>query len=150
MRRRMLRSTLAALVLMAAVGCSSYRYMRDPTPDLERSRLDYVENNPGNKYNDDIARGTVRPGMSRLQVRVTWGDPDEVDPQPPNTEYWSYEEVDVARASVYQLRFAGEILDEIDVERGGANLTAGEERRMRPSNADDGTRTDLTTKPEAR
>ena len=70
-------SLLAAAGLLAATGCSSYRYMRDATAQLEDTRSAYVINNPGNKYNDDIVQGRVRPGMSRLQVRVTWGDPDQ-------------------------------------------------------------------------
>jgi hypothetical protein len=155
MRRRILRSTLAACALAAAFGCSSYRYMRDSTPDLESSRFDYVENNPGNKFNDDIESGRVRKGMSRLQVRVTWGDPDDVAPQPPNSELWSYEEqADAAQtvATVYQLRFDGEILTDIDTDRRGVNLLSTEdrERRQRRQDADAGTGTDPTRKPNSR
>jgi len=125
--------------------------MRDPTADLERSRIEYVENNPGNKYNDDIASGKVRKGMSRLQVRVTWGDPDQVAPQPPGTEFWAYEETEPARGnSVYQLRFDGEILADIDVERASLQLQNSEERARRQRREETGTRTDTARKPGSR
>jgi outer membrane protein assembly factor BamE (lipoprotein component of BamABCDE complex) len=47
--------------------------MRDITPELQTSRQEYVVNNPGNHFNDDIEVGRVRKGMSRLQVRSTLG-----------------------------------------------------------------------------
>jgi outer membrane protein assembly factor BamE (lipoprotein component of BamABCDE complex) len=152
MRRRLTRSTLTVGVLVALAGCSSYRYMRDSTADIERSRLDYVENNPGNKFNDDIASGKVRKGMSRLQVRVTWGDPDLVAPQGPGTETWSYEESEPARGtSLYQLHFDGELLAAIDIERAAVDLDNTEDP-VRSQRADDPgtTRADSEGKPGQR
>jgi hypothetical protein len=107
-------------LLVALVGCNSYRYMRDPTPDLERMRYDYVRNNPGNKFNNDIMVGRVKPGMSRLQVRVTWGDPDHVlsGDKPGIDQVWAYSEDEPSRGlSVFRLRFAGEVLDDVQVTR---------------------------------
>jgi outer membrane protein assembly factor BamE (lipoprotein component of BamABCDE complex) len=152
MRRRLIRSTLTGCVLVALAGCSSYRYMRDSSADIERSRLDYVENNPGNKFNDDIASGKVRKGMSRLQVRVTWGDPDQVAPQGPGTETWSYEETEPARGtSLYHLRFEGELLASIDIDRAALDLDNTEDPSR--SQRDDGpgaTRADSEGKPGQR
>jgi len=152
MRRRPLRSTLTACTLLiAAAGCSSYRYMRDPTADLETSRREYVENNPGNKYNEDIGSGRVRRGMSRLQVRVTWGDPDLVAPRPPSTEFWSYEENEPAQGvAIYQLRFEGEILAAIDIDRNAANLSSSEERQRGARRDERTIRTESGRKPGPR
>jgi outer membrane protein assembly factor BamE (lipoprotein component of BamABCDE complex) len=110
-----------ACLPMAALGCSSYHYMRDASPELHSARQEYVVNNPGNHFNDDIADGRVRKGMSRLQVRSTWGDPDQVTPRAANSEVWSYQELEASRgASVYNLRFDGELLTEVDIDRAGA------------------------------
>jgi hypothetical protein len=111
----------AVFAMLAGSGCNSYRYMRDSTPQLEESRSAYVVNNPGNKYNDDITQGRVRPGMSRLQVRVTWGDPDQVLPGGSTgiDQVWAYAEVEPSRgSSVYRLLFAGEYLQDVEVSRG--------------------------------
>jgi len=114
--RRCSWGLLIATVLLS--GCAAYRYVRDATPDIEKSRRDYVYNNPGNKYNSDIESGRIREGMSRLQVRVTWGDPDRIPRSGPAGETWSYEESDASRGStVYMLRFEGERLAHVDVER---------------------------------
>jgi len=111
---------LLACLPMAVLGCSSYHYMRDPTPDLHTSRQEYVVNNPGNHFNDDIEAGRVRKGMSRLQVRSTWGDPDHVT-QRVGSEIWSYQEFEASRgSSVYNLNFHGELLTEVDIDRAGA------------------------------
>jgi outer membrane protein assembly factor BamE (lipoprotein component of BamABCDE complex) len=94
--------------------------MRDTSPDLHTSRQEYVVNNPGNHFNDDIEAGRVREGMSRLQVRSTWGEPDHVAPRV-GSEVWSYQEIEVSRgSSVYHLRFDGELLTEVDIDRAGA------------------------------
>lgn len=112
----------AVVALLAVMGCSgSYHYMRDTTPQLERMRFDYVRNNPGNKYNEDILVGRVKPGMSKLQVRITWGDPDHAfrGDRPGIDELWTYGEDEPSRGvSIYQLRFAGERLQGVEVERG--------------------------------
>ena len=127
-------SALAGL-LAAALGCGTYRYMRDATPEIQRSRQEYVLNNPGNRYNDDISLGRVRAGMSRLQVRVSWGDPDRVDlsTKPGSGETWSYDETDATNGtSVYLLRFDGEALSFVKIDRSGVLLpTAVNEPRQK-------------------
>jgi hypothetical protein len=113
-------SICVVAMLLGVVGCNSYQYLRDPTPDLERMRYDYVRNNPGNKFNNDILVGRVKPGMSRLQVRVTWGDPDHVysGDKPGIDQVWAYSEDEPSRGlSVFRLRFAGEVLENVDVSR---------------------------------
>jgi hypothetical protein len=150
MRRPLLRSTLMACTLVAAAACASYRYMRDPTVDLQRSRLEYVENNPGNKYNDDIATGRVRKGMSRLQVRVTWGDPDQIAALPAGSEVWSYQEAEESRGTaIYALQFEGEILSNIDIDRTAAQLQSTDER-TRQRREEEPVRTDSDRKPGSR
>lgn len=119
-----------AVLVVGVLGCSSYQYMRHPTPDLERMRYEYVRNNPGNKYNNDILVGRVKPGMSRLQVRVTWGDPDHVLPgdKPGIDQVWAYSEDEPSRGlSVFNLRFAGEVLDNVQVTRNSITQTTGSE-----------------------
>lgn len=151
MRRRLLRPTLTAGALLLAAGCSSYRYMRDSTAELERSRAEYVENNPGNRFNTDIGSGRVRKGMSRLQVRITWGDPDLVAVQVPGGETWSYEETEPSRGnSVYELRFDGELLSDIDIVRSELQLHNTEDRMRRARREEGTTRTDAGKKPTER
>jgi hypothetical protein len=97
--------------------------MRDATPELDMARQEYVRNNPGGRFNGDIAAGRVRKGMSRLQVRVTWGDPDHVTSSVPGSEVWAYEEVEPSRGtSVYNLHFDGELLTLVDVDHAGVQV----------------------------
>ena len=106
--------------LLGAAGCNSYRYVRDTTPQIEQMRYEYVRNNPGNKFNNDILVGRVKPGMSRLQVRVAWGEPDQVSasPNPAVDQVWAYAENEPSRGtSVYNLLFAGELLQGVEVSR---------------------------------
>lgn len=134
-------SALFAGVLVGPLGCGTYRYMRDVTPEIQHSRQDYVLNNPGNGYNDDISFGRVRAGMSRLQVRVAWGDPDRVDlsTKPGSGETWSYDETDTAPStSVYLLHFDGEVLSDVRVDRSGVLLpTAVNETRQKDTSHGD-------------
>ena len=137
MNRSPMRLLATVLIASSLAACGPYRYMHDTTPELDVSRNEYVTNNPGNRYNDDILDGRVRPGMSRLQVRVTWGDPDQVAPRPPATEYWSYQEDDVASGfAVYELRFDGEILSDIDIDR-SANLSSNDEESQSAERKED-------------
>ena len=118
-------------------GCTAYRYMRDPTADIEKSRRDYSYNNPGNRYNGDIENGRIRVGMSRLQVRVTWGDPDRVARNGGSGETWSYDETDASRgSSVFMLRFNGELLAQVDVQRAALQLPTNSPEKAR-TNTDD-------------
>ena len=105
---------------MVVSGCGGYRAVRDTTPDVEQARRDYVSLNPESGYNEDILEGRVRKGMSRLQVRIAWGEPDQVNYGVPGSETWSYSETEKDRgASVYNLHFDSERLSEVDIERGG-------------------------------
>jgi len=116
-----------AVALIACAGCTSYRYMRDPTPEIEQSRVDYVTNNPNNDFNKDIRAGRVRKGMSRLQVRVTWGDPDELNNRGGGEEVWTYLEPDASRGDAsYVLNFQGEILQNVQFEHSGAPPSTNE------------------------
>lgn len=109
-----------AVALIACAGCTSYRYMRDPTPEIEQSRVDYVTNNPNNDFNKDIRAGRVRKGMSRLQVRVTWGEPDLTENRGGGQETWTYVEPDASRGdAAYVLNFQGEILQRVDFQHSG-------------------------------
>ncbi len=106
--------------LLGAAGCNSYEYVRDSTPQIEQMRYEYVRNNPGNKFNNDILVGRVQPGMSRLQVRVAWGEPDQVapSPNPGIDQVWAYAEAEPSRGtSVYKLLFTGELLQTVEVSR---------------------------------
>lgn len=107
-------------VLVGTIGCNSYQYLRDPTPQIEQMRYEYVRNNPGNKFNNDILVGRVKPGMSRLQVRVCWGEPDQVAAAERMgvDQVWSYAENEPSRGtSVYNLMFEGELLKTVEVSR---------------------------------
>jgi hypothetical protein len=58
--------------------------------------------------------------MSRLQVRVSWGEPDQVvaGDRPGVDQMWAYAEQEPSRGvSVFQLRFAGEILQNVESSR---------------------------------
>ncbi|HZM16184.1 MAG TPA: hypothetical protein VFE28_09295 [Candidatus Krumholzibacteria bacterium] len=106
--------------MLGAVGCNSYEYLRDSTQQLDQMRYEYVRNNPGNKFNNHILAGRVQPGMSRLQVRVSWGEPDQVvaGDRPGVDQLWAYAEQEPSRGvSVFQLRFGGEILQNIEISR---------------------------------
>jgi len=113
--------------VLGTLGCNSYRYVRDTTPQLEQMRHEYVRNNPGNRFNDAILEGRVQPGMSRLQVRVAWGEPDQVaaGDRLGVDQTWAYAEQEPSRgSSVYQLRFGGEILRAVEVSRNALVLSA--------------------------
>lgn len=129
-----------ALMGVLTLGCSSYRYMRDLTPELEVSRREYVLNNPGNRFNDDIRDGRVRSGMSRLQVRITWGDPDRIDAglSPRIGEVWSYEESETSRSTTYRLHFDGERLARMEMVRGAVPLPSAETDRRAKKRAEEG------------
>jgi hypothetical protein len=136
-------------------GCQAYRYMRDVTPEVEASRREYVDTNPGNRYNDDITTGQVRTGMSRLQVHVTWGDPDRVSRGAAAggraAELWSYEEADESRGQcVYVLRFTGEILQDVTVQRVNPELRGDDNAKNSDPNGDKAIRQTSGVKPGSR
>jgi outer membrane protein assembly factor BamE (lipoprotein component of BamABCDE complex) len=135
--RRYSWGLVAATLLLS--GCATYQYMRDSSPDIEKSRRDYVYNNPGNSYNDEIGDGRIRDGMSRLQVRVTWGDPDRIVTNGANTETWAYDETETSRGTaVYNLRFDGELLTHVEIERAALQLqtNAPESTKNNPDDKD--------------
>jgi outer membrane protein assembly factor BamE (lipoprotein component of BamABCDE complex) len=112
--------SILAVALTACTGCTSYRYMRDATPEIEETRVDYVTNNPNNDFNKDIRAGRVRKGMSRLQVRVTWGEPDLTNNRGGGMETWTYVEPDASRGDAsYVLDFEGEILTSVAFQHSG-------------------------------
>ena len=118
---------VAVAATLGTLGCNSYQYVRDTTPQLEQMRYEYVRNNPGNRFNDAILAGRVQLGMSRLQVRVAWGDPDQVaaGDRLGVDQTWAYAEQEPSRGiSVYQLRFGGEILRNVEVSRSPLDLGA--------------------------
>jgi len=134
--RRYSWGLFAATLLLS--GCAAYQYMREASPDIEKSRRDYVYNNPGNRYNDDIEGGRIRDGMSRLQVRITWGDPDRIVTNGANTETWSYDETETSRGyAVYSLRFDGELLTHVEIDRAPLELqTNSPEKAKSPGDKD--------------
>jgi outer membrane protein assembly factor BamE (lipoprotein component of BamABCDE complex) len=125
-------ASILAVALVAGAGCTTYRYMREVTPELEQSRREYVENNPKNDFNNNIAAGRVCKGMSRLQVRVTWGEPDDTVKHGAGQETWTYNEFDPSRGTAnYNLRFSGEILQSVDFEHAGAPISTDDRDRQR-------------------
>ena len=149
----LLRSAFLVLAtLFAAAGCNSYRYLRDSTPQLEQMRYEYVRSNPGGKYNNAILAGRVVPGMSRLQVRVTWGDPDQVRAgnTPGIDQIWAYAENEPSRGtSVYELRFTGEVLEAVEIQRAALVLNASPTSDEKPQPADASTSAvDVAGKPQ--
>jgi len=150
MNRSPLRSLVLVVALGGMVGCTTFRYMRDPSPELEQSRQEYVVNNPGNRYNGDISEGRVRMGMSRLQVRTTWGDPDRSEAgRFAGSTVWSYDEEDPARGVVeYRLQFAGERLQNVEILR-GANQLPADRVREATKRDDAGLKTQAGKKPGA-
>ena len=142
---------LVLATLFAAAGCNSYRYLRDSTPQLEQMRYEYVRGNPGGKYNNDILAGRVMPGMSRLQVRVTWGDPDQVraGSTPGIDQIWSYAENEPSRGtSVYELHFSGEVLEGVEIQRAALVLNTSPTATEKPVPADGAPSVDVAGKPQ--
>ena len=130
------KASILAVALVAGAGCTGYRYMREVTPEIEQSRREYVENNPKNDFNKDIAAGRVCTGMSRLQVRVTWGEPDDTVKHGGGQESWTYHEFDPERGTAsYNLRFTGEILQRVDFQHAGAPLSTDDRERQRDKDA---------------
>jgi len=124
-------ASILAVALVAGAGCATYRYMREASPEIEQSRREYVENNPKNDFNNHIAAGRVCKGMSRLQVRVTWGEPDDTVKHGGGQETWTYHEFDPARGTAsYNLRFAGEILQRVDFQHAGAPISTDDRERQ--------------------
>jgi hypothetical protein len=98
---------------------------------MEAVRHEYVRNNPGNRFNEDILEGRVHPGMSQLQVRVAWGEPDHVTKgsRAGIDQVWTYEEDEPSRGeSFFQMRFFQGVLHEIGMTRGSPQLTAKDPR----------------------
>ncbi len=120
------RAARFALVTGAALwitGCASngVLYYGEPTQKMTEMRHDYVRNNPNNRFNDDILVGRVHPGMTRLQVRVAWGEPDRVHKgdRAGIDQVWTYEEDEPSRGeSFFQMRFYRGVLHEIAMTRG--------------------------------
>jgi hypothetical protein len=145
---------LVLATLFAAAGCNSYRYLRDSTPQLEQMRYEYVRTNPGGKYNNDILAGRVVPGMSRLQVRVTWGDPDQVRAgnAPGLDQIWAYAENEPSRGtSVYELHFTGEVLGAVEIQRAAIVLNTSPTSNEKPLPSDTSSSTsavDVAGKPQ--
>jgi len=108
---------IGLVLLLGAGGCGTYRAVRDTTPELARSRNEYVEDHPAAPFTDDIAAGRIRRGMSQAQVEVTWGMPDAVRPEGAASQIWSYDEKNITAGSTYELRFDGDLLVSIDVDR---------------------------------
>ncbi len=132
------RSRSMAFVAWTALacGCAALQAMRDPTPEIDTSRAEYVRNNPGNRFNNDIGAGRIRKGMSRLQVRVAWGDPDQIA-RGNGTETWAYQDTEPARvATVCRLRFEGELLTRIDLDRSALQLELNDPDARRRDAAD--------------
>ena len=142
---------LVLATLFAAAGCNSYRYLRDSTPQLEQMRYEYVRSNPGGKYNNDILAGRLMPGMSRLQVRVTWGDPDQVraGSTPGIDQIWAYAESEPSRGtSVYELHFSGEVLEGVEIQRAALVLNTSPTATEKPAPADGAPSVDVAGKPQ--
>lgn len=142
---------LVLATLFAAAGCNSYRYLRDSTPQLEQMRYEYVRSNPGGKYNNDILAGRLMPGMSRLQVRVTWGDPDQVraGSTPGIDQIWAYAENEPSRGtSVYELHFSGEVLESVEIQRAALVLNTSPTATEKPVPADGASSLDVAGKPQ--
>lgn len=117
--------TLLAALLTGVCGCSTYNYMRQATPRMERTRVDWVASHPTATHNDKIISGQVTPGMTREEVLVSWGRPDHVRPRsmaPDGVvidERWKYrEDASVPSPSTFLLTFKGDLLDQIEVNRG--------------------------------
>jgi len=138
MSRSQMRLLATVLFASSLTACGPFRYMRDTTPELDQSRNDYVTNNPGNHFNDDILAGRVRTGMSRLQVRVTWGDPDKSQAgRIPLSTVWTYQEEEPSRGVVqYHLHFEGELLARLETQHGAPELPSSDADRARKA-ADD-------------
>ena len=142
---------LVLATLFAAAGCNSYRYLRDSTPQLEQIRYEYVRTNPGGKYNSDILAGRVVPGMSRLQVRVTWGDPDQVRAgnAPGIDQIWAYAENEPSRGtSVYELRFTGEVLEAVEIQRAALVLNTSPNEKPPSDTSSSTSAVDVAGKPQ--
>jgi len=110
-----------AALWVAGCGSPGVLYYGESTSKMEEMRHDYVRNNPENRFNEDILVGRVQPGMSRLQVRVAWGEPDRVakGDRAGIDQVWTYEEDEPSRGeSFFQMRFYRGVLHEIAMTRG--------------------------------
>lgn len=133
--RRAACLSIACLLVAAALavaGCNrGVVYYGDTTPKMEEVRHDYVRNNPGNRFNEDILEGRVHPGMSELQVRVAWGEPHHIAKgnEAGIDQVWTYREDEPSRGeSFFQMRFSQGVLYEIGMTRGTPQLTAKDVR----------------------
>jgi hypothetical protein len=141
-------ASILGVALFGWAGCSGYQYMRDVTPEIEETRKEYVVNNPKNDFNDDIAVGRVCKGMSRLQVRVTWGEPDRIAPEGGGLESWWYQEFEPSRgAAIYRLHFRGEILEKVDFQHGGTPISTDDPDERTPGQEPPVPRQDTGKKP---
>jgi hypothetical protein len=125
-----MRSVRLTLILLPALllgpsGCSTYNYMRDATPRMEQTRESWVESHPTADYNEKVIGGQVTPGMTREEVLVSWGQPDWVRNRKMTPdgevidEMWKYrEDASLPSPSTYILTFKGDLLDQIEVNRG--------------------------------
>jgi len=125
MRPARLPLLLLPAALLGLSGCSTYNYMRDATPNLEETRVTYVDSHPSGTFNDNILAGQVTCGMTREQVFVAWGQPDWVRSRKMTPdgvvidEMWKYrEDASEPSPSTFELTFKGDLLDHIEVKRG--------------------------------
>lgn len=124
---------LITVALLVSAGCGAgVVYYGDATPKMEATRHEYVRTNPDNRFNEDILEGRVQTGMSRLQVRVAWGEPDRVKigDRAGIDQVWTYEEDVPSRGeSFYEMRFHKGVLHEIAMTRGTPNLISIDSQR---------------------
>lgn len=95
------------------VCCSHAPQLHEGSESMRQSRMEYVQNNPGGKYNDYIMKGELAKGMGVPEVEASWGLPDkqrELDGT--KLEQWIYADLDdvSGRLVVYSLAFTDRVL----------------------------------------
>jgi hypothetical protein len=102
------------LLLVLSTGCaSSLQLMQEPPPYLNELRAEYLSSNPTTPFKQDIEKGIVVPGMDTYGVIAAWGQPGRRVQQDPESEQWTYMDVDSESGDSmeYALSFVHGILD---------------------------------------
>lgn len=82
MRKAIYIAQLVLFIFLTGSGCGIYNrggfdIMGNPSPEIVKKRQIYIDHNPdlSKEIRDCILKGSIRIGMTKEQVLLSWGQP---------------------------------------------------------------------------